>query len=93
MKSTWCGKKPNFPWSGSQSQWDQERSDQIRVGECIFHGYEQANNYLKGSLFETSQMKKDKQKWRDSLKSKVDTKVKLALEYIDPSNVGLTDFM
>ena len=92
-QASWCGKKPNFPWKGSKSQWDQERSDQIRVGESIFPGYEQWNNWLKGPLFETEQMKKDKQKWRESLKPKVVKKVKAALEYIDASNVGLADFM
>ena len=75
------------------SQWDQERSDQIRVGEGIFPGYERMNNYLRGPLFETEQMKKDKQRWRESQKPKVVKKSKLTPEFIDDSKLELADFM
>ena len=93
MTSTFVGKPPNFPWKGSMSQWDQERSDQIRVGEGIFQGYERMNNWLRGPLFETEQMKKDKQRWRESLKPKVVKKSKLTPEFIDDSKLELADFM
>jgi len=94
MKATFVGKTPNFPWRGSVSQWEQEKSDLIRIGESIFPGYTALNNWLRGPLFETEQMKKDKQKWRDSQKPKTPPKkVKAALEHIDSSKLDLTDFM
>ena len=98
MTSSFCGKPPNFPWRGSVSQWEQEKSDQIRVGESIFPGYLWSNNYLRGNLFETAEDKKRYQKWKEAQKNKGKPDKpkkpgKKSLEYIDESKLGLADFM
>jgi len=97
MVATWCGKPPNFPWRGSGSQWDQERSDRIRVGEAICPGFEQLNP-VRYPLFDTEASKAARAKWLSDKKKK-DAPIKVSkvkkpvLEYIDPSSVGLADFM
>jgi hypothetical protein len=96
MTASFCGKPPNFPWRGSVSQWDQERSDQIRVGEAICPGFE-ALNPVKIPLFYTEADRARVSKWLADKKAKdkpkVEKKVKAALEYIDASKLGLADFM
>ena len=96
MVATWCGKPPNFPWRGSVSQWDQERTDQIRIGEAICTGFE-ALNPVKIPLFYTEADRARVSKWLADKKAKDKPKVlkktKKELEYIDPSSLGLADFM
>lgn len=99
MTSSFCGKPPNFPWRGSLSQWDQENSDFIRIGEAIFPGFCYVN---RGSRppFDTEEQKRSYQKWREAQKKK-DTlaskktkrPIKGALDFIDESKLGLADFM
>jgi len=103
MTSSFCGKPPNFPWRGSVQQWEQEKSDQIRVGESIFPGYLWSNNYLRGNLFETQEDKRRYQKWKDAQKKEKANRQlggllnkrpkKKSLEFIDESKLGLADFM
>ena len=96
MTATWSGRKPNWPWRGSVSQWDQERSDQIRVGESISPGFE-AWNPVKYPVFDSQESKDKRAKWLSDKKKKdkpvVTKKEKKALEWIDPSTLGLADFM
>ena len=102
MTSSFVGKPPNFPWRGSVQQWEQEKSDFIRIGESIFPGYLWQNNYLRGNLFETAEDKRRYQKWKDSQKKKSNPPLNSAggprskkkpLEFIDESKLGLADFM
>ena len=94
--ASWCGKKPNWPWKGSLSQWDQERSDQIRVGEAICPGFE-ALNPVKYPIFDSQEDKAARAKWlsdkKKAKKPKVTKPEKKALEHISASGVGLADFM
>ena len=103
MTASWCGKKPNWPWKGSLSQWDQERSDQIRVGEAICTGFE-ALNPVKYPIFDSQEDKAARAKWLSDKKKakKVDSKSnpgnmrgghKKPLEHISASGLGLEDFM
>ena len=96
MTSSWQCKKPDWPWKGSLSQWDQERSDQIRIGEAICPGFE-ALNPIKYPLFESQEEKSARAKWlSDKKKAKkgIITKAhKKPLEHISASGVGLADFM
>lgn len=96
MIASWCGKKPNWPWKGSKSQWDQERSDQIRVGEAICPGFE-ALNPVRFPIMDSQEDKAKRAKWLSDKKKKdkpvVARKAKPAEEWIDPSTLGLADFM
>ena len=98
MTASFCGKPPNFPWRGSVQQWEQEKSDFIRIGEAIFPGYLWQNNWLRGNLFETQEDKRRYQKWKESQKKKDKPDKpkkagKKSLEFIDESKLGLADFM
>ena len=96
MTASWAITKPNWPWTGSKSQWDQERSDQIRVGESICPGFE-ALNPVRYPLFDTQESKAARAKWlsdkKAAKKPKVTKPEKKALEHISASGVGLADFM
>jgi len=97
MTAQFVGKPPNFPWRGSVSQWDQERSDHIRIGESICRGFEYLNP-IRYKIFETQADKDKRAKWLADKKKKdappkIVKKVKAALEYVDESKLGLADFM
>ena len=96
MVAYYCGKKPNWPWKGSQSQWDQERSDQIRVGETICPGFE-ALNPVRFPIFDSQENKVKRSKWLSDKKKAgkpvVPKKVKNAEEYVDATGLDLADFM
>lgn len=96
MVASWCGKKPNWPWKGSQSQWDQERSDQIRVGEAIFTGFE-ALNPVRYPIFDSQEDKAKRSKWLSDKKKAgkpvIPKKVKDVIYAVEEKGLGLADFM
>jgi len=96
LTTTWCGKPPNFPWRGTKSNWDDERSNQIRIGEAICPGFE-ALNPVRLPLFDTQESKDARAKYLADKKKAKNPKVakpeKKALEHLSASGVGLADFM
>ena len=96
MQASWIGKKPDWHWKGSKSQWDDERSDQIRVGEAIFPGFE-AMNPVRYPVMDSQADKDKRSKWlsdkKNAGKPKVVKKVKKQLEHIDAGGLDLVDFM
>lgn len=94
--ASYSGKTPNWNWRGSVSQWEQEKSDQIRVGEAICPGYLQWNP-VRFPIFDSQEDKAKRAKWlaeRKAPKALKKAKKAQAVEMpLNAADFGLADFM